>query len=68
MGNVDDVRKVVQDLVAPDLKALVVRLEALEMSMGIRFDHVDSEFASADKLNQERLSSPRSSSPLNMNF
>ena len=30
MGVIEDVRKVVQDLVAPDLKAISARLDALE--------------------------------------
>ncbi len=30
MGAVEDTRKVIQDLIAPDLKAIAVRLEAVE--------------------------------------
>jgi hypothetical protein len=37
MGNVEDFRKVVQDLVAPDLKALEARISALEREMNLRF-------------------------------
>lgn len=59
MGNIEDVRKVVQDFVAPDLKALGVRLEALEKEMKERFVHADKleleRFAHAEKMNQERL-------------
>jgi hypothetical protein len=47
MGNVEDLRKVVQDLVAPDLKALAVRVEALEKSMR-------DKFASAEDLARAR--------------
>jgi len=56
MGTIDDTRKAVQDFIAPDPKAMAVRLEALENGMSMRFDHVGSEFANADKMNQERLS------------
>ena len=38
MGAIDDIRKLLQDLVTPDLKALSVRVEALEK-------RVDSGFA-----------------------
>jgi len=38
MGTIDDTRKLLQDLVTPDLKALSVRVEALEK-------RVDSGFA-----------------------
>ena len=37
MGNVEDSRKVLQDFVAPDLKAIGARLEALEKEMNLRF-------------------------------
>jgi hypothetical protein len=47
MGSVEDLRKVVQDLVAPDLKALAVRVEALEKSMR-------DKFASAEDLARAR--------------
>lgn len=40
MGNIEDFRKVIQDLVAPDLKAISARLDGLEHSMNLRFDAV----------------------------
>ncbi len=59
MGNVEDVRKVIQDFVAPDLKALEARLVALEKEMKDRFAHADrvelERFAHAEKMNQERF-------------
>jgi hypothetical protein len=57
VGNVEDVRKVIQDFVALDLKALSVRIEALEREMKIRFDHVDTRLDHAEKLSLERYSS-----------
>lgn len=37
MGNVEDVRKLLQDLVAPDLKALSARLDSLEQRVARGF-------------------------------
>lgn len=60
MGNVEDVRKVIQDFVAPDLKAIGVRLDAVEKEMKDGFAHADKlnleRFAHAEKMNQERFS------------
>jgi hypothetical protein len=50
MGSVEDVRKVIQDLVAPDLKSLNVRLDSLEKEIGLKFDAVDSRFKAAETL------------------
>lgn len=36
MGTIDDVRKVIQDLVAPELKALSVKLESFEREAKLR--------------------------------
>ncbi|RXH54980.1 hypothetical protein [Granulicella sibirica] len=41
MGTIDDVRKVIQDLVAPDLKALSARIDGLEKTVNARFDAVE---------------------------
>jgi len=61
MGNVEDIRKVVQDFVAPDLKALEARLIALEKDVKVGFEQADrssvERFANAEKLNQERFAS-----------
>ena len=48
MGSIDDTRKAMQDFIAPDLKAMTVRLELLEKVMR-------AEFANADKMNLERF-------------
>lgn len=37
MSNLEDARKIIQDLLAPDLKALAVRVENLEAEMARRF-------------------------------
>ena len=38
MGVIEDVRKVVQDLVTPDLKALSARMDSLEESTKLKFE------------------------------
>ena len=51
MSVIEDSRKVLQDFIAPELRAIEVRLSALEK----RFDEVDRRFTSADKTEQERF-------------
>jgi hypothetical protein len=51
MSVIEDSRKVLQDFIAPELRAIEVRLVALEK----RFDEVDKRFVSADKVEQERF-------------
>lgn len=53
MGTVDEVRKVIQDLVAPDLKALDVRLNALEAKIDLKFKHVETEIEIRFKASEE---------------
>lgn len=57
MGAIEEVRMLLQDVVAPDLKSLTVRVEnaekqiaALEQRMNDRFDKVDARF---DKLERD---------------
>ena len=45
MGAIDDIRKLLQDLVTPDLKALSVRVEALEKKVDTGFADVKEKFA-----------------------
>lgn len=40
MGVVEDVRKVIQDLVTPDLRALTARMDALEQVTEVRFQQL----------------------------
>jgi hypothetical protein len=44
MSVVEDVRKVLQDTLAPDLKALTVRVEDLERRMDLRFQALEQRF------------------------
>jgi hypothetical protein len=41
MGNIEDLHKTAQDFIAPELKALSVRLGALEKEMNRRFDSAE---------------------------
>ena len=50
MSVVDDTRKLLQDIVSPDLKALTARVEALERSMKDSFTDVNRRFDSAEAL------------------
>ncbi len=43
MGNVDDVRKIVQDFVVPDMKAIEARIHALEQEMKLCFTSLERE-------------------------
>jgi hypothetical protein len=45
VGTIDDIRKLLQDLVTPDLKALSVRVEALEKRVDTGFADVKEKFA-----------------------
>ena len=49
MGVIEDVRKVIQDTVAPDLKALAVRVEELERRMELRFQGIESRIDGVEK-------------------
>ena len=49
MGAIDDIRKLPQDLVTPELKALEVRLVALEQKMDLKFKHVEDRFKNVDE-------------------
>jgi hypothetical protein len=60
MGVIEDVRKVIQDTVAPDLKALSVRVEQLEKRIEQRFqdqrDCLEKRFDSLERmLNQQQV-------------
>ncbi len=66
MGVIEDSRKVLQDFLAPELRAIAVRLDALEKRIDerfaetdktskMRFDAVDQRFAEADKTSKVRF-------------
>jgi hypothetical protein len=44
MSVVEDVRQVLQDLLAPELRAVSARLDSLEKIMEARFESVDVKF------------------------
>jgi hypothetical protein len=43
MGAIDDTRKVLQDFLAPEMREIKARLEALEKRMDERFDSVEKQ-------------------------
>jgi len=49
MGAIDDTRKLLQDLITPDLKALEARLVALEQKMDLKFKQADEKFAGLEQ-------------------
>jgi predicted nuclease with TOPRIM domain len=48
MSMVEDVRQVIQDFLAPELRAMSVRFDALEKIMEARFKEMDSRFEEMD--------------------
>jgi hypothetical protein len=50
MGTIEDLRKVLQDFLAPELRAIAVKLDSLEK-------RVDDRFASAEKRTDDRFTS-----------
>jgi hypothetical protein len=54
MGMIEDVRKLLQDLVTPDLKELQAQVKALADETNRRFGEVDRRFDAAEKLAAER--------------
>jgi hypothetical protein len=52
MSVIDDTRKVMQDFLAPELRGISARLDALEQRFGVvdkRFDAVDHRFERVDQ-------------------
>lgn len=45
---VEDVRKAIQDFLAPELRTISARLDAIEKIMDVRFDAMDVKFASVE--------------------
>jgi hypothetical protein len=48
MSTVEDFRKVLQDFLAPELRTINARLEALEKVMIAKFESVDTKFEAMD--------------------
>ena len=43
MGNVDDIRKAFQDIIAPDVKALDVKVDALRQQIDLKVDALEQK-------------------------
>ena len=54
MGVIEDLREVLQDLVTPELKSLVVRVDALERKMDARFSDIQQAIMAADLRSEQR--------------
>jgi Lon protease-like protein len=54
MSEIAELRKVFQDLVAPDLKAIQAELSSLKASVDKQFANVDKQFASVEAIAQAR--------------
>ena len=61
MGAIEEVHTLLQDVVAPDLKSLTVRVEnvekqvaALEQRMDARFERMDARFDKLDRDSEKR--------------
>src|ERR1017187_2283850 len=48
MSAVEDVRKAIQDFLAPELRTISARLDAIEKVMDVRFEGMDVKFASVE--------------------
>ncbi len=48
MSVVEDVRQVIQDFLAPELRTITARLDSIEKVMTARFESVDTKFAAMD--------------------
>ncbi len=57
MGTIDDIRKAFQDIIAPELRAISVRLESVEKRMDERLASLDKRIDAIDKRMDERLES-----------
>ena len=55
MSVVEDIRKVAQDFLAPELRAIAVRIEELEKRMDLRFKAVDDRFSVQDQKMNDRF-------------
>ena len=55
MSVIEDVRKVIQDLVAPELKSLSVKLDNIEKEAKLRDDNLNAKIDSRDEMTQTRF-------------
>ncbi len=56
MGAIDETRKVLQDIIAPDLKAIDARITALEKRLDYRVDGLDKRIDGLEKRMDQRFS------------
>lgn len=49
MSTVEDVRKIIQDFLAPELRTISARLEGLEKVMSVKFESVDVKLGALDE-------------------
>jgi hypothetical protein len=54
MSVIEDTRKLLQDFLAPELRELTARIDALEERIETRFKGIDARFDSAERLASER--------------
>jgi hypothetical protein len=54
MGMIDDTRKLLQDLVTPDLRALSERVEALEKRVDLGFSDLKQTMTDMDRRSERR--------------
>ncbi|MGB6687857.1 MAG: hypothetical protein WBE76_08445 [Terracidiphilus sp.] len=54
MSVIEDTRKLLQDFLAPELRELSARVDALEVRMNDRFDSIEKRMDAAEHLASER--------------
>jgi hypothetical protein len=54
MSEIAEIRKIFQDLIAPDVKSIATELTAFKSSVDKQFAAVDKQFAAAEALAQAR--------------
>ena len=57
MGSVEDIRKVLQDFLAPELRTITARLDALAQIMDSRFEAIESRIESLSVSTNSRFDS-----------
>lgn len=60
MGTTDDIRKLLQDLVTPDLKAIDARLRSIDENSKLRDDALAASFALKVELSLARMDAQHS--------
>lgn len=57
MSAIEDIRQVLQDFIAPELRAITTRLDAIEQQFRLRLDAVDQRFDGLIALTNARFES-----------